>query len=57
MKMASLQKTKIVVATGIMICVMGLGFIAMSGGSAMSSGYGDSLDAPSLLANGSDIAS
>ena len=57
MKMASLQKTKIVVATGIMICVMGLGFIAMSGGSAMSSGYGDSLDAPSLMANGSDIAS
>lgn len=39
--MASLQKTKIMVATGITICVIGLGFIAMSGRSAMSSGYGN----------------
>ena len=46
--MASMEKTKFFVATGIMICVLGLGFIAMSGTSAMSEGYGTRFDVSSL---------
>ncbi|TLP49100.1 MULTISPECIES: hypothetical protein [Cohaesibacter] len=46
--MASMEKTKFFVATGIMICVMGLGFIALSGTSALSDGYGTPLDISSL---------
>ena len=46
--MASMEKTKFFVATGIMMCVMGLGFIAMSGSSALSDGYGTPLDISSL---------
>ena len=48
--MASIEKTKIFVATGIMICVLGLGFIAMSGNAALSDGYGERLDISSLNA-------
>lgn len=46
--MASMEKTKFFVATGIMICVMGLGFIALSGTSALSDGYGTPFDVSNL---------
>ncbi len=46
--MASMEKTKFLVAIGVMICVLGLGFIAMSGTSAMSEGYGTRFDVSSL---------
>ncbi|SNY93309.1 hypothetical protein SAMN04515647_3601 [Cohaesibacter sp. ES.047] len=38
--MATLTKTQLMVATGILICVLGLSFIAMSESSALSDGYG-----------------
>ncbi|PLW77651.1 hypothetical protein [Cohaesibacter celericrescens] len=50
--MASFKKTKFLVATGIMICMLGLAFIAVSGSSALSSGYGTHLKQASLEAIG-----
>ncbi|WP_319531891.1 hypothetical protein [uncultured Cohaesibacter sp.] len=41
--MATLTKTQLMVATGILICVLGLTFIAVSGTSALSDGYGTPL--------------
>ena len=55
-KMASLRKTKFMVATGIMICIVGLGFIAISGSSALSNGYGTHLTVTSLDAIGLQTA-
>ncbi|WP_316862381.1 hypothetical protein [uncultured Cohaesibacter sp.] len=48
MMMAYFRLTKIMVATGILVCVLGLAIIAMSGSSALSSGYGTDLAISSL---------
>ncbi|WP_162916458.1 hypothetical protein [Cohaesibacter haloalkalitolerans] len=46
--MISVRKTKFFVATGILVCLVGLTFIAMSGNSALSEGYGTGFEMPSL---------
>ena len=38
------KKTKIFVATGIMVCILGLAFIAMSGRAALSEGFGSDFE-------------
>lgn len=47
--MAHFKKTKILVASGIAVCLLGLAFIAGSGNEARSSGYDSILKLGSLI--------
>ncbi len=47
-KMTALKRTKLIVATGLLVCFMGLTFIAASGHAALSEGYGSDFELSSL---------
>ncbi|WP_320142273.1 hypothetical protein [uncultured Cohaesibacter sp.] len=47
-EMTTLKRTKLIVATGILVCLMGLSFIAVSGHPALSEGYGSEFNLSSL---------
>nr|WP_321464131.1 hypothetical protein [uncultured Cohaesibacter sp.] len=46
--MTSLERTRLIVASAIMVCLLGLAFFAISGRVALSGGYGAEFELSSL---------